>query len=182
MDNCNFNSLFTTNPAKVGFKSVIALKENEFLQMINKHTGIIHKILYVYVDDPEDKKDLKQEILLQAWRSVHNFKGNSSFSTWLYRVALNTALTYRKKDKNKQKTSLENIDLVEEKELRSDNADRLLRAIKKLSDIDKTLITLHLEDYSNPEIADIMGLSKNNVGVKLHRIKDLLTKKLTENG
>ena len=146
--------------------------------MINRHTGVIHKILFLYVDDPEDKRDLKQEILLQAWRSVDNFHGNSSFATWMYRVALNTVLTYRRKDKSKLKTSIENQDFISEVPFEHEKTETLYRAIKQLNDIDKTIITLHLDDYSNDEIAQVTGLSKNNVAVKLHRIKDTLTNRL----
>lgn len=170
----------TTNCAKVGFKPLITLEENEFLKLINQHSGIIHKIIYLYVDDPEDKHDLRQEILLQAWKSLGNFHGKSSFSTWLYRVALNTVLTFRRKDKSRLKESLTNIELEQEAVEKDVRSDILYRAIKLLNDIDKTIITLHLEDYSNDEIADITGLSKNNIAVKLHRIKGSLTEKLKE--
>ena len=155
------------------------MTEKEFITKIQNHSGIIHKILYLYVDDPEDSQDLKQEIQLQAWRAKERFRGDSQFSTWLYRVALNTVLTYRRK-KKVQTTEITNNDFVKEHPKdTSEQADLLLRAIKSLNDIDKTIITLHLEDYDNGEIGDITGLTKNNVGVKLHRIKDNLKKKIT---
>lgn len=152
------------------------MTETEFINLIQQHSGIIHKILYLYVDDPEDKLDLKQEIQLQAWKAKDRFRGDSAFSTWLYRVALNTVLTFQRKRKIPS-TSIEHIEVKLENGERSDRSDMLLRAIKSLSDVDKTIITLHLEDYDNGEIAEITGLTKNNVGVKLHRIKELLKKK-----
>lgn len=158
------------------------MTENEFITKIQEHSGIIHKILYLYVDDPEDSRDLKQEIQLQAWKAKERFRGDSMFSTWLYRVALNTVLTFQRKNKRKIATS--DIDNAREvghaPREKSERSDLLLRAIKSLNDVDKTIITLHLEDYDNGEIADIIGLTKNNVGVKLHRIKDQLKKKLND--
>lgn len=154
------------------------MKENEFLNLVNQHTGVINKILFLYVDDSEDKLDLKQEILFQAWKSIGRFKGDSAFSTWFYRVALNTVLTFRKKDRSKMKVGIEGIEILSEEKSKPENSDILYRAIKQLNDIEKTIITLHLEDYSNDEISNITGLSKNNVAVKLHRIKEGLMKRL----
>lgn len=156
------------------------MTDKEFIAKIQKHSGIIHKILYLYVDDSEDSRDLKQEIQLQAWKAKERFRGDSQFSTWLYRVALNTVLTFKRK---KQVPTSEILDTDFAKvnpHESTEQSDLLLRAIKNLNDIDKTIITLHLDDYDNGEIAEITGLSKNNVGVKLHRIKDQLKKKIND--
>ncbi|WP_421878458.1 RNA polymerase sigma factor [Marinoscillum sp.] len=156
------------------------MTEKDFISKIQNHSGIIHKILYLYVDDPEESRDLKQEIQLQAWKAKDRFRGDSQFSTWLYRVALNTVLTYKRK-KKVETTEIKDTDFVKElPKDTSEQADLLLRAIKGLNDIDKTIITLHLEDYDNSEIGDITGLTKNNVGVKLHRIKEQLKKKIND--
>lgn len=154
------------------------MSEEEFIRLIQKHSGIISKILYLYVEDPEEKRDLRQEIQLQAWKAVGNFRGESQFSTWLYRVALNTVLTFKRK-RRVPTLPIEDQDAGDVNPEISDKSERLLRAIKGLSDIDKTIITLHLDDYDYTEIAEIMGLQKNHIGVKLHRIKELLKKKLT---
>ncbi len=154
------------------------MEEQTFIDHIQANTGIIQKILYLYVDDRENKEDLRQEIILQAWQAVPRFKGQSTFSTWLYRVALNTVLTYQRKQKQLPTTSLEQKDFEQSHSNEHPMADRLKRAIKALNDIDKTIITLHLDDFSNDEIADIIGITKNNVAVKLHRIKNELTQKL----
>ena len=153
------------------------MTEREFITLVQKHSGIIRRILYLYVDDPEDQKDLEQEIRLQAWKSLGRFRKDAAFSTWLYRVALNTVLTFRRRQ-TPPSSSLDRVDMMTEVSGLSDHSELLLRAIKGLSDIDKTIITLHLEDYDHPEIADITGLTKNNVAVKLHRIKEALKKKL----
>ena len=154
------------------------MDEKEFLLLVKKHSGIIHKVIFLYVDDPQDKKDLYQEVLLQTWKSITRFKRDSTFSTWLYRVALNTVLTHRRKETNIKE--LKNSYIIKEYEapMSSENSDSLLSAIKQMDDINKTIVMLHLEDYSNDEISDITGLSKGNVSVKLHRIKAELTRKL----
>lgn len=134
------------------------------------------------MDDPEDKNDLKQEIIVQAWSAVERFRGDAAFSTWLYRIALNTVLTYQKKSEkspvNKKKKL--DFDVAQHPSVDHPKSELLYRAIKTLNDIDKTIITLHLEDYDHTEIASITGLSKNNVTVKLHRIKNYLSKLLTQ--
>lgn len=154
------------------------MEEKQFVQLISSHSRIIHKLIYLYVDTAEDKKDLYQEILFQAWKSIGTFRGKAAFSTWLYRVALNTILTFKRRQT--VHSSLDGrVEITQEpKGERSDNSQRLMMAIRQLNDIDKTIITLHLEDYDNGEIADITGLSKNNVAVKLHRIKENLTNQL----
>lgn len=153
------------------------MTEQEFVEAIQKHFGIIQKVIFLYLDDNSEREDLSQEIQLQAWKAISRFRGDSQFSTWLYRVALNTVFTFQRKKKIKSDSLLDKDFFQEEKEV-GDKSEKLLLAIKRLSDIDKTIITLHLEDYDNGEIAEITGLSKNNLGVKLHRIKEALKEKL----
>lgn len=155
------------------------MTEEIFLSKVKEHEGIINKLLYLYIDSQEDKKDMYQEIVLQAWRSVSRFRGESKFSTWLYRVGLNTVMTFNRKEQKMQKESLENAPTISEMSPeKSDRSHVLAMAIKQLGDIDKPIITLHLEDYNNEEIAEIIGISKNNVAVRIHRIKDELKRKL----
>lgn len=153
------------------------MDQEEFIQLITKHSGIIHKILYLYVDDPDDKNDLKQEILVQAWSAIGRFKSQSTFSTWLYRVALNTVLTFQKKAERMpiSRGGNELSEMESKTNHEHPQSERLFRVIKTLNDIDKTIITLHLEDYNHEEIAEITGLSKNNITVKLHRIKNQIS-------
>ena len=159
------------------------MTEEIFLTRIKEHEGIINKLLYLYVDVAEDKKDLYQEIVLQAWRSIHRFKGDSKFSTWLYRVSLNTVITFNRKEKRLPQSSMnEAPDVPSHVSEQSERSMQLASAIRALNDIDKSIITLHLDDYSNDEISEMIGITKNNVAVKLHRIKEDLKKKLKGNG
>ena len=154
-------------------------KQQEFLEQIQTNQGIVHKVVRLYVDHPEERKDLFQEIVLQSWRSYDRFSGKSKFSTWLYRVALNTVLTYQRKQKKQpDMTSTDGLEMQEPSRERSEKAERLWQEIRRLNQVDRMIMVLHLESYSNEEIAQITGISKNNATVKLHRIKQRITKKL----
>ncbi|MCU0397107.1 MAG: sigma-70 family RNA polymerase sigma factor [Cyclobacteriaceae bacterium] len=156
-------------------------REKEFTDLMNQNRGILFKVIRLYVNHPEDEQDLFQEIHLQAWRSFERFNGLSKFSTWLYRVSLNTVLTFKRRAiLVKPAEDLENIGGVHEPHTRTDESEVLYLAIRELSEIDRMIITLHLDGYENEEIADISGFTKNNVAVKLHRIKEALTKKLKQ--
>ena len=152
------------------------MTEKAYLQKIEEHKGIILKVVNLYADDLEDRKDLYQEIVFQSWSAYARFEGNSKFSTWLYRISLNVALTFlnkaKKATKIKEITQLDNS--YQPAEL-SERADFLYRAIKQLTEIDRSIIMLHLDGFDNTEISEIMGLSKTNTNVKLHRIKQQLT-------
>jgi RNA polymerase sigma factor (sigma-70 family) len=151
--------------------------EHKFLNLIEENSGIIHKVTRLYAADMNDEKDLRQEVIYQAWRSFSRFDGRSKFSTWLYKVALNTALTHRRKQKKSLNSNLE-------ERLQAEGGDArglLIRLIKDLSAIDKLVIMLHLDGYANDEVAEISGLKKNHVAVKIYRIKDLLKDKLKNN-
>ncbi len=146
-------------------------KEKQFVQLIEDFGGIIYKVTRIYAANRDDEQDLRQEVIYQAWRSFDSFKGESQFSTWLYRVALNTALTHQRK---KELTKSEGFDgdwIVEPK---GDERAMLMRHIRALNDAEKLIIMLHLDGYSNEELADISGLSKNHLAVKLHRVKEKL--------
>lgn len=149
--------------------------QREFLNNIEENRGIIYKIINLYADEEEDKKDLYQEIVYQAWKSFENFKGEAKFSTWLYKIGLNVSLTYlKKRDKRSEIQSNVSADTVMEHKELSERAEILHRAIRTLSEIDRGLILLHLEGYDNSEISEIAGISRTNTGVKLHRIKQNL--------
>lgn len=148
--------------------------EKEFISLLNQHQKIVFKVCNLYMDRHSDREDLFQEITLQAWKAYGNFRGDAKFSTWLYRVALNTAITYFRKEKRNPgifSTDIvpdqpeENIDPVEEQ------LKIMYIAIGQLSKIDKALVMLYLEDYSYIEIGDMMGITPNNVAVKMNRIK-----------
>jgi RNA polymerase sigma-70 factor (ECF subfamily) len=153
------------------------LKEQEFIKEIDNCKGLILKLIGLYAYSFSDRNDIYQEILFNAWRGIKSFQGKSKFSTWLYQVALNTIFTYNRTSKKTMGKISEIEDLivpvVPQVEKRED-IQRLYQAIRKLSEIDRIIITLNLEGYENPEIADILGISPNYVGVKLHRIKNQL--------
>jgi len=157
------------------------MHEEQFLTIIQEHQGIIHKICRLYRDKPEDREDLFQEIIFQLWKARISFRNEAKIGTWIYRIALNTSIaTFRKKNQN---ISYLNVlpDLAEEQ--LSDELlfrqEKLFIALKKLNEADKAIITLYLEDLSYQEIADIIGISENYVGVRLNRIKNTLKKLIT---
>lgn len=164
------------------------MKETErtFLSLINQHKAIIHKVSKMYMDDVEQQRDLFQEIVLQLWKAYPTFRGNSKFSTWMYRVALNTALVYFRKDKRKvDKTSLdENIDVIDvsESESKEEKLACLYKAVKELNAVEKALIFLFLENQSHREIAENLGISEVNARVKLNRTKEKLQLIIKKNG
>lgn len=149
-----------------------------FSERIQKHQAIIHKITMVYANGRANREDLFQEICLQLWKSYPNFREESSFSTWMYRVALNTAISnVRKESKSPLYEQFRETDKMEDD--RNDEKEKvklLYRAISKLNQIDKAIILLWLDEKNYEEIASIMGTSKNNVSVKLVRIKRKLEK------
>lgn len=154
-------------------------KEKEFTTLIEQNRGIVFKVIRLYVRHDEDERDLFQEIIFQAWRSFPNFKGESKFSTWLYRVALNTVLTFKRRPQLViPHENLSDLKVSSGDKNQDEETEALYIAIRQLNEIDRMIISLHLDGYENEEIADISGLTKNNVAVKLHRIKESITKKL----
>ncbi|GGH75684.1 RNA polymerase sigma-70 factor (ECF subfamily) [Filimonas zeae] len=156
------------------------MEQSQFLQLVNEHQGIIHKICRLYRNSREDREDLFQEIVFQLWKSAPGFGGRAQFSTWLYRVALSTALAgYRKK-------AIPVIYMEALPEQQADNTPRdeqqqqLWQALTKLPDADKAIIALYLENLSYQEIADILGITHSNVGVKLNRAKSRLQQLLKQ--
>lgn len=152
--------------------------QSVYMTLIRENSGIIHKVIRLYIDNPEDQKDLYQEILLQAWHSFTRFDGRSKFSTWLYKVSLNTVLTFRRKNDRLPTDVLEKAAYKAIPGEKSDDTELLLMAIKEMGETDRAIVSLHLDGYENEEIADITGLTKNHVAVKLHRIKQQLIRKL----
>jgi len=153
--------------------------EKEFLQIITENQGIIHKVCSIYCDLEEDRRDLFQEILVQLWKSFPSFRNESKFTTWMYRVALNTAITSFKKDKrqpDKSGISYESVQLAEEiYDTRTEDQIKLLNnAVVQLTGIEKSIILLFLEDKKYEEIAEITGITQNYVRVKMNRIKKKL--------
>lgn len=154
------------------------MSEKEFLTMIQDNQRIIHKVCRIYRDSPEDREDLFQEVIFQLWRSYPSFGGGSKSSTWLYRVALNTAMASFRKNKPNV-TSAECLPDIRFDDINYEDNERqekLFESIRQLSEPDRALIALYLDELSYQQIAGILGISENNVGVKLNRIKIRLQK------
>ncbi|CAN5819980.1 RNA polymerase sigma factor [soil metagenome] len=155
--------------------------EKEFIRLINQHPGILYKVCNLYLQEAEDKRDLFQEIVLQLWKAFPNFRQEAQPSTWMYRVALNTAISnFRKKSKGFFATSLSEAELQipdpQQFSLGDDNIGILHRAIAQLSPVEKAIILLYLEEKTYGEMAEVIGITKSNVGVSLSRIKTKLEK------
>lgn len=163
-------------------------KSDRFLSVIETQKGIIYKIANSYCKDPEDRKDLFQEIITQLWKSFDNYSEQYKYSTWIYRIALNVAISFYRKENRKKvlsspiSESLFNF-LVEENSETESNLRMLQQFIQELKDLDKALMLLYLEEKSHREIAEIIGISETNVATKIGRIKLLLKQKFmnTEN-
>jgi RNA polymerase sigma factor (sigma-70 family) len=158
------------------------LGEAQFLAEVKQNQGIIYKLVGLYANDAEEKKDLYQEVLLQAWKSWPSFRNESKFSTWLYRICLNTIFTQkRKQHKVDYKDSLEEISpAIHNGASQKEDVVRLRLAIRQLAETDRAIISMNLDGYENPEIAEMLGISNNHVAVKLHRIKQQLGNLLTQ--
>src|SRR6187551_1294732 len=153
------------------------MKENlddTFLQLINQNIGIAHKVSGIYFSDTSEREDAFQEMMYQLWKSYPRFDGRSKFSTWMYSVCLNTALTYHRKNKNErnESLSLRHLEIPEQNnQHQEENIKMLFKAIATLSSLNKAIVLLYLDDLSYDEIAAITGLTKSNVSVRLVRIK-----------
>ena len=154
--------------------------DKNFENLVNQNAAILNKICRLYTNSEEDFDDYYQEVTIQLWTSFKNFRGDSQVSTWIYRVAINTCLGLLRKEKKRIQT-----DELEDRHELSENDDQailderlrlLYVAIKKLKEVDRAIILLHLEDKSYKEVSEIMGLSMSNVGVKINRIKAQLKK------
>ncbi len=156
-----------------------------FVQLMDDHKGIIIKICHTYCQDKNDREDLAQEILYQLWRSIDKFDQDQRFSTWMYRVALNVAIDFYRKNKlKKQVISLHDQPVSiadhpdEKKELETD-IWQLQQFISELKELDRALMFLYLESKTYRETAEILGISETNVATRISRIKEQLKQKFT---
>ncbi len=152
-----------------------------YIISILPYAGIIIKICRAYTDSQEDFEDYYQEVCLQIWKSKDNFRGDSEWSTWIYRLSLNICLTLiRQKKKTRQHFSTDTVSLhevaAENTAVSDEDLSLLYKAIKQLSEIDRAVILLYLEERPNKEIAEIIGTNPNNIGVRINRIKERLKK------
>ncbi|WP_312288335.1 RNA polymerase sigma factor [Chryseobacterium gleum] len=161
--------------------------ETTFLKLVNRHKGIVYKASRIYADSVEDREDLQQEILIQLWKSYQNFKGNSEFSTWMYRVAINTAITYLKKEKQRSGNHTEVPHHFEvQQEDYNPAKDRQLEifynAVQELNPLEKAVIFYFMEGMSHKEIGNNLGLSEGNARVKLSRTKEKIQQIIKKSG
>jgi RNA polymerase sigma-70 factor (ECF subfamily) len=157
--------------------------EQEFISLISQHQKIIYKVCHLYFRDKNDRDDLFQEIILQTWKSFSQFKGEAKFSTWLYKIALNTAITHYKKVR-KQLECIVSDQLPERADDSLSNEHlsiALYKEIDLLSKIEKAIILLYLEKYCYQDIGELMGISANHVAVKMNRIKSKLKAQINKN-
>ncbi len=144
----------------------------QFIHIISEHQRIIYKVARIYRDTPEDREDLFQEIIYQLWKAYPTYQKKAKVTTWMYRIALNTAVAKYRKKRIVTEAILPERAIAETSE--HPERERLYRAISTLNEADKAVITLYLDDYQYEEIADMLGISTSHVGVKLHRIKEKL--------
>lgn len=160
--------------------------EQQFLKQIETHKGILYKLSKLYMDSEVEREDLFQEMIFQLWRSYSSFEGKSLFSTWMYRVALNTALVYVKKDKQKPKGEelTDRIDIAEYSDhpQKEEQLTYFYNAVQELNEIEKALIFLFLEGQSHREIGLQLGISEGNARVRLNRTKDKLQDIINKQG
>ena len=159
--------------------------QDAFIRLVNDNRGILYKICRMYGATEPDRQDLFQEIVIQLWRAYPGFRGDSKFSTWLYRIALNTAISDLRKQQRHIRTmdpdslpaQLQDIQYNTEKE---DQLQSLYAAINRLTEVEKALTMLYLEDKSYIEMEDILGIPQNNLRVRMNRIKEKLRKMTKE--
>ena len=151
--------------------------EAAFLEALRAHHGILQKISRLYAEDSHDREDLSQEIRYQLWKSYPGYRAASSFSTWMYRIALNTALgrIRRRRVRLLFPRSLPDLAIQSPEDKR---VEQLFAALRQLPRADRAVLALHLENLSLAEIADVLGISPTNAGVKVHRAKIKLKNRL----
>jgi RNA polymerase sigma-70 factor, ECF subfamily len=151
--------------------------EKQFEKHIRENELLIHKVCRMYAYTTSDREDLFQEIVIQLWNSYPNFKGDSKLSTWLYKVALNTAITGLRKKKNfieSWEPALLPEQASDENAGRQEDLRQLHRAIEQLNQVEKAIVMLYMEDRSYEEMEEILGISQGNLRVKMNRIKERL--------
>lgn len=158
-------------------------RQRAFVALVEAHAGTVVKIARVYAAAPGDQRDLEQEILLSAWQAYPSFRAEAAFNTWLYRLALNVALTYVRTQRRRPSATdpLEDhtVELPDGDPL-DPRVEALYGCIRRLDPVDRSLVTMHLDGYAHAEIAEALGASANAIGVRLHRLKARLQTLLTE--
>jgi RNA polymerase sigma factor (sigma-70 family) len=153
----------------------VASPDAAFVDLLFTHQHLVHKVCRVYCPVEEDRRDLFQEIALQLWRAYPQFKGEAKITTWIYRIALNVAISGLRKTKDPPARLSEAMyQIPDDQAPEPDRLDMLYQAMYVLTDIEKALLLLYFEDKTMDEIADLTGITANNVRVKMHRIREKL--------
>jgi len=153
--------------------------EHSFVELLEKHQNIVHKVCRLYTNNQDAHNDLFQEITIQLWKAYPKFRGDAKFSTWMYRVGLNTAITLYRKSKRSIKTQeFESVQFKIKSEPYDDTEEQqlklLYKAVYQLNDIEKALVFLYLEDKNYSEISETLGITQVNARVKMNRVKKKL--------
>jgi RNA polymerase sigma-70 factor (ECF subfamily) len=160
------------------------LSKNYFVEIFEANIGIIYKISKAYTKTTADRDDLINDIALELWKAFPRFKGHAKISTWIYRIALNTSMNYKRRQKKEislfsDLKQIDNISTLIDNEDNS-NIDLLYNCIEDLDEINKAIIILYLDNNSHDEISEITGISKTNVGTRISRIKEQLRKSVNK--
>jgi RNA polymerase sigma-70 factor (ECF subfamily) len=159
-------------------------KQEAFVRAIDENKGLIYKIAALYTNSTEDREDLVQEIIFQLWKSFDSFSRQSSFSTWLYRVAMNTAIYHLRTSKKRIKSLPLEEHLLGQPALEEGEVEQKWRELRKhieqLNLLDRGIVLLYLENRSYEEIAQVIGISPSNVGTRLSRIKEKMRKQISK--
>ncbi len=150
------------------------------MELLYENQGIVHKICNLYFRDRLAKEDYHQELIIQLWKAFPSFNNTAKFSSWMYRVCINAAIDIKRKEKNQLKyvklSEARPATLTDNNRTENIQQEQLYQVISKLSDVDRAIITLYLDEYNYREIAEIIGISESNAGVKINRIKSRIIK------
>lgn len=174
-------NMHLTKQNKLNMKSP-PINEREFASLIQENSRIINKVCYFYATDKMPFGDLRQEIYVNIWLGLSQFRGDSKISTWIYRVAVNSALMTIRSSKPRLDTVSLDFGLLdvstEIDDAQRENLQTLQSLINRLEDIEKAIILLWLDEYTYDEITETLGMKRNTVAVKIHRIKEKLSKQI----
>ncbi len=160
---------------------------DEFSARLDEHKGIVCKIAHAYARNPEDWQDLSQEIILQLWKSYHRYDPRFKFSTWMYRVALNVAISACRREQRRTSTVVPLEESILESAAQTEQFDldlqvaELYRIIGQLDELNRALMLLYLDDTSHRDIASILGISETNVSTKINRLKQKIKEQFKTN-
>lgn len=153
--------------------------QKSFLKILSDYQGIIHKVNLIYFKSDLDRQDNFQEVVYQLWRSFPSLQNKDKPASWIYAVAINTSISKIRKDSRLEfRDSIPDVESVNpyEQQERNENYQKLINALHKLNEIDRSIMLLYMEDYTYEEIAEIVGMAPSNIGVKIYRLKSQLQK------